>query len=292
MEEAGFSPFLGYALVLIGFCVISIYLYYKTEYAEYFYGLIAISFISKLSGKRRNDFLKTILVLKDYRKLRMIENLIISFPFFLFLLFQQSFLVALLLISLSILMSVFNFDNSLNYSIPTPFSKRPYEFSVGFRNTFYIFPIAYFITFQAIHVENFNLGVFSMLLIVILVLSYYSKPEKELFVWAYNLSSRDFLINKIKIGLLYYTFLNLPVAISLIEFFPDQVTVLVLILLLSYVYIITIILAKYSAYPNEMNIPEGIIIVISLIFPPLLLGIIPFFYIKSIKQLKPLLEND
>ena len=264
----------------------------KVEYAEYFYGLTSISFLSKLNGKRRNDFLKTIFTVKDYKKLRIIENLMVIFPFVVFLLLAQLLLAVLILISISTLMSIFNFDNNFNHTIPTPFSKNPFEFPVGFRKTFYIFPFAYFLTFQSIIVGNFNLGVFSLLLIAIVVLSYYSKPENEFFIWSFNLSSKRFLINKIKIGLLYSTLLSLPVIVPLIIFFPDRTTILMLFLLLSYAYIITIILAKYSAYPNEMNLLEGIIIGFSLMFPPILLAVIPMFYSKSIKQLKTILKND
>jgi hypothetical protein len=292
MIEIGFSPIFGYGLAIITFYGVSVFLFSKTEYAEYFYGLTAISFLSRLNGKRRNDFLKTIFTVKDYKKLRIIENLIVIFPFVVFLLFTQSFLVVLVLISISILMSIFNFDNSFNYTIPTPFSKKPFEFSVGFRKTFYIFPFAYFLTLQSILVENFNLGIFSLILIAIVILSYYSKPENEFYIWSFNLSSKGFLMNKIKIGILYSTLLSLPVIAPLIIFFPDEATILLLFILLSYAYIITLILAKYSAYPNEMNLPEGILIGLSLMFPPILLAIIPMFYSKSIKQLKPILEND
>lgn len=292
MIEIGFSPIFGYGLAIIAFYGVSVYLFSKTEYAEYFYGLTSISFLSKLNGKRRNDFLKTIFTVKDYKKLRIIENLMVIFPFVVFLLFAQLLLAVLILISISTLMSIFNFDNNFNHTIPTPFSKNPFEFPVGFRKTFYIFPFAYFLTFQSIIVGNFNLGVFSLLLIAIVVLSYYSKPENEFFIWSFNLSSKRFLINKIKIGLLYSTLLSLPVIVPLIIFFPDRTTILMLFLLLSYAYIITIILAKYSAYPNEMNLLEGIIIGFSLMFPPILLAVIPMFYSKSIKQLKTILKND
>ncbi|MBK7030860.1 MAG: hypothetical protein IPH45_17355 [Bacteroidales bacterium] len=50
-----------------------------------------------------------------------------------------------------------------NFTIPTPFSKHPFEFAVGFRKTFLAWLFAYFLTIMAISVGNFNLGVFSWL---------------------------------------------------------------------------------------------------------------------------------
>ena len=292
MNDFGLSPILGYLLGFIGFYGISIYLFSKTEFAEYFYGLISISFLPKLSEKKRNDFLKTAFSISNYSKLRIMENLIIVFPFLIFLLYQQSFLVTIILLFLSPLMFILNFDNNFNFTIPTPFSKKPFEFPVGFRNTFFLFPFAYFLAYQSILADNFNLGIASMLLITVVVMSYYSKPENEYFIWSFNLTSKDFLIKKIMIGFLFFSFLILPVILSLIIFYPNETLTLLAFILLSYTYIITIILAKYSTYPNEINLPEGILLGISIIFPPLLLGIIPFFYTKSIKQLNLILDND
>ena len=49
------------------------------------------------------------------------------------------------------------FRTSLNFSMPTPFSKNPFEFTTGFRRTLLIFPLAYALTVIAINVDNLNL---------------------------------------------------------------------------------------------------------------------------------------
>jgi hypothetical protein len=292
MKATGFSPIIAYLIVILGFYAISFLLFSKTEFADYFYSLISLSFISKLSEKGRTDFLKTIFSNRNYRKLRILENLILTFPFLIFLVYQQSFLVALALICLSTLLSVFNFSNNFNYTIPTPFSKQPFEFVVGFRKTFFIIPFSYFLIYQSVLVDNFNLGISSMLLITLIVLSFYLKPENEFFVWNFSTTSKHFLRSKIKIALLYFTLLSLPIIISLLLFFPKEIIIVLAFLLLSYIYIITIIFVKYSAYPNEISLTEGILISTSLMFPPLLLIITPLLYNKSIKQLNNILEND
>ena len=60
--------------------------------------------------------------------------------------------------------------------------------------------------------------------------------------------------------------------------------------LIGFAFLMLIILAKYAAYPAEMNLPEGIMIALCLIFPPLLLGLIPFFYRKAVNKLTFLLK--
>ena len=49
--------------------------------------------------------------------------------------------------------------------------------------------------------------------------------------------------------------------------------------------------AKYSTFVSEINLPEGIIIAFAISFPPLILLIIPYFYTKSIQNLR-LILND
>lgn len=291
MENVGFSPFRGILTAIIGFYGISYYLSSRLDFFEYFYVFISLILVSKIGNNKRNDFLKSIFSKKSFFKLRLIENLILVFPFILFLIYKKFFLFSILLIIASIILSRIVYNN-INFIIPTPFNKIPFEFPIGFRKTFYMFPIAYFLTYQAIIVNNLNFGIFSMLLVGIVVLTYYSVLETKYYVWSFNLNSKNFIANKIKIGLLLFSSLALPIIISLIYYFPNELKLIILFIFLIYVYIITIILAKYSIFPNKMGFSQSIIIGISVIFPPILLAIIPYFYIHSIKQLKFLLDND
>jgi hypothetical protein len=290
MIDFGLPLLIGYTLIPFIFILISNYLFTKTEFASYLYGFIALGFVSRLSEPKRNDFLKSIFNKRKYQKLRAIENLIISLPFLIFLVYKGMFLVAIALILLAVSITLLNFNTSLNFTIPTPFGKKPFEFTVGFRKTFFVFPIAYFLAYISIEVGNFNLGVFSMILIGIICFSYYSKLENEYFVWNFNLSSKEFLLEKIKICLVNFTLLTLPIFIALSIFFFNEVDILLLFFLLCYLYLVTIIVAKYSSFPNEMNITQGILIAVSFMFPPLLLLVIPHFYSRSIKRLNTILE--
>jgi len=96
-------------------------------------------------------------------------------------------------------------------------------------------------------------------------------------------------MQKIRTGVLHTTILSLPILIPLAIFFNTEITTLLTFLLLGYGYLLTVILAKYSVYPNEMNIPQGILISIGLIFPPFLIGLIPYFYHQATTQLKSIL---
>lgn len=290
MTEFGLPPLVGYSVIPIIFFLLSYYLFLKTELASYLYIFLALSFITKLSEPKRNDFLKSIYNKKDYLKLRLLENLIYVSPFLLFLIYKALFFFGLTLVLLAIFIARFNFNIKPNTTIPTPFGKKPFEFLVGFRNTFYLFPIAYFLTYISISVENFNLGVFSLVSITLISFSYYSKPENEYFVWNYNLSPKQFLFEKIKAGLINFTVLVLPIILFTSIFFFQKMHIIIAFYLASLIYITTTILAKYSTYPNKIDLPKSILLTISLIMPPILLAIIPFFYFRSVKKLGLILK--
>lgn len=292
MIDFGMPLLFGYTLIPIVFIFISNYIFSKTEFASYAYILLAISILSRASDTKKNDFLKSILNPRSYLKLRIIENFIWSLPFLSFLAYKKEFIFVLTLVIFSIFMALINLNVYTGFTIPTPFSKKPFEYPVGFRKTFFIFPITYFLTFISISVSNFNLGVFSIILTGLICMSYYSKPEDEYFVWNFNLSAKTFLLQKIKISLLYFSFLALPSIVGLAIFFSEEILVLVSVLLLIMVYLGTFVLAKYSAYPHEMNLPQGILILISMLFPPALLGIIPYFYKQSVLKLSSILNDS
>ena len=289
MIHFGLPLLVAYTLIPSLFILLSYYLFENTEFAIYVYGLIAISFISKLSEPKRNDFLKSIF--NKYKTLRVIENIIYTLPFSLFLLYKNQLIFSAVLNLFVTCVALLNFSTNLSIPIPTPFSKKPFEFTVGFRNTFYIFPIAYFLTYISVTVGNFNLGVFSLLLIGITCFSYYSKVESDYFVWNYNLSSKEFLLEKTKTCLLNFSLLSLPIIIILGIFFFSEIDLLLVFILLCYAYLTAIIFAKYSSFPNEMNLSQGILIGSSFMFPPMLLIFIPLFYSQSIKKLNTILND-
>ena len=289
--DFGLPLLISYTLIPLVFILLSNYLFQNTEYAIYIYGLIILSLVSKLNEPNRNNFLKSIFNKSKYHQLRIIENAIYTLPFTLFLFYKNQFTFAILLNLVVITTVLLNFNLNITNTIPTPFSKKPFEFTVGFRKTFYIFPIAYFLTYISVSVGNFNLGVFAILLIGITCFSYYSKIENEYFVWNYNVSPKEFLLEKTKTCLINFSLLSAPIIITLSILFFNYIDILIVFILLCYAYLTTIVFAKYSSFPNKMNMSKGIIIAISFMFPPILLVFIPLFYSQSIKKLNTVLND-
>ena len=143
----------------------------------------------------------------------------------------------------------------------------------------------------AIHVDNLNLGLFALFLVFLTTLTYYLKPEPPYYVWIHAESPRRFLINKLRRASINAAFLAAPIFISLWIVYPADLKLILGSLLVGLLFLVTVILGKYAAYPAEMNLISALLLFINLYFPPLFLAIVPFFYIQSIQKLT-LLLND
>ena len=112
----GLPPIIGYLLAIILFVGGSWYIFSKTEYAAYIYAFFALSPLTYLSETKRIDFLKSCFSAQDYSKIRIAENLVLVFPFLIFLGFKNEWLVLLGLTLVAIIFARIHFKNQLNYT--------------------------------------------------------------------------------------------------------------------------------------------------------------------------------
>jgi hypothetical protein len=289
--EFGVSPIFVYLIVPFLFFHASNNLFLKTDYASILYSIFGLILIFQFGEKKKNNFLKLTFNKIEYLKIRIFENSLIICPFVFFLIFKQFYIEAILLLFVGISFALITFKNSFTLTIKTPFFKHPFEFCIGFRKTFFVFIIAYFLAFMSINVNNFNLGVFSLLLVQLTCLSYYVNPESSFYVWIYSMSPNEFIKYKFRTIIIYSTILCLPIVISLAVFFTKDIYIILGILCLSYLFILTGMLAKYAAFPDKITIREGVILAFLAWFPPILILVIPYLYIKSVKKLNTILND-
>jgi len=290
LKEMGINPKIGLLFGMVLFILSSKFLFHKTEYANWIYLIVAISLIFRLGDRKRNDNLESIFPSQDNFVVRLIENGLYALPFISFLLFEKDFLTVFILIPIAGLMAFFRTTQYLNKTIPTPFKKFPYEFIVGFRKTCWLVIFAYFLIIKSIHVGNYNLGLFGLALIFVISMFYYQKPEPEFFVWIHSCQASEFLKAKFLNSIICISILSFLGLIGMIMGFSSNWLTTIFVYLGGYIILGSMIMAKYSAYPHEMNIPQGVLYALSLMFPPMLLITIWLFYTKSIKRLKPILE--
>lgn len=288
--EFGIPVFIGYLIILGGFFIGSEKLFQQVDYANLIYIVLYAGLTLQLSNFNRNRFLQSCFSQEKYFKLRLVENYLLGLPFIVFLIYKQNFLVILFILVLAAILSYIKFDAIFQKTIPTPFSKKPFEFTIGFRKTFYAFAILIFILIKAIEVTNLNLGIFSIVACFAMIFSYYSFPENSYYVWNFGLTPKEFLWNKIRVSLQYSSYLVVSFVAILCFFFFKEFESILIFIFLGYLFTIAGVLAKYSAYPEKMNVVQGVFLAFSLYFPPLLVVVIPIFYFQAIKNLKIILK--
>ena len=286
LKEMGFIPVVAYLLIVILFLAISFYLFERVDYAQYIYSVFPLFFLSRLSDRQRNDFLKITFRERQYKTIRLIENVLVTVPFALFLCWERCFLSIIPLIVISILFGLVNVKKAVSIVLPTPFSKHPFEFSIGFRNTFYLFPVPYYLTAMAIVHNNFNLGIVALVFLFFLICTFYFRSDNSYYVWIFNLSPTCFLRYKIKKAILYTFSLCLPILLSLSLFYWQNSWILLLGFLWGCIFLTMVIYAKYAAYPDDIGVSETLILVFSAVFPLMIFH----FRNKAIEQLKTVLK--
>ena len=289
-RDAGVVPIFAYFILTIGFYILSNFLFKTTEFAVYLYPFLYINLIGRLSETQRCEFLTICFGDNQFKKIRIAENLFFTIPFVSFLLYKQLIIPILFILLVSLILALLNFRTKFNYTIYSPFSKRPFEFTTGFRNTFPLFIVAYLLVIVAASVSNFNLGIFSLMIVFGSSFSFYLSTENEYFVWSYNLNPRKFLINKIKTALLYSSALTIPIVVLLSFYFQQSIGLLFTFLLIGWGWVICTIVIKYSSYPNEINIPNGLLLALCLTLPPMLVILTPILFYKAEKRLENILK--
>jgi hypothetical protein len=252
------------------------------SYASYLYIGIGLFVSTSLGRKKHTRFLQLCFPSHQFWKVRMLENVLFILPFGIFLCYKTAFLEAIIILVGAILLSFVNHLELRSFVLQTPFGKRPFEFIIGFRNTFWVFPLLYGLTSIGIVVENFNLGIFSLLVIFGCCMSFYTTPEPIYYIWMHNKSPKEFLAEKLKTAMLYSSFLVLPVVIGLsFSFSLEKVQLTLIFFALGLGLLALTILGKYSNYPSKVPIFQMLAMLVCLIFPPLLIIVLPFFYKRA-----------
>ena len=286
IRRLGINPWVGVISFLLLFVGFSIVLFQKTSLAPYVYAVMGLSFVAAAGERRKNQFLKNIFPRNHFRQIRLLENAFCAMPFIIFLLIRQSWPAAAALAVVSMLLSFYNHAGRTRFQIPSPFSKFPYEFTVGFRRAWFLFLASAVLTGIAVRYQNFNLGVAGFLGFFFICISFYSDNDPLFFVWIYARCPRDFLTGKIKTALRYGFLLSLPWLATLAIFNPGRILILFLVEITGLLYIVLAVVAAYTSFPGQKSITRLLQFCVALLFPPLLLLVIPLFFQRAVGRLK------
>ena len=287
--EFGIIPWIAYLLLIAAFVIISYIIFQRVEHAQYLYSAIAIFYMYSQQDNAKSRFMESLFSITDLYLVKVFENLSIAFAFAIFLIYKSHYLTAIGLMASCFFLSIKTNESNFTLKIPTPYSKFPYEFSIGFRKFYLVLAILGTVYCIGLFVENFNLSLVCILLIHFVFMSFYSDKEPKEIVWLHHHSPKDFLLYKIKVAFIYTFSSTIIFLVALCFFFPIDMKIAILLYFLTFFYIVLFILMKYAVFPRVINLPTGIIFFGSILFPPILLLLIPMYYSKSIQKLNPIL---
>ncbi len=283
--DSGIHPLLAYLLLLLLLIGGGVGLFSRTHYAAPIIVLIAAWSMLSLSENRRVAFLSGIFGDRKAKSVRVVENISVSIPFAMLLLFYQQWLWCLMLIVCSVLLALSRLNTAFDVVVPTPFAKRPYEMMVGFRKALLVIIAIYTLAVIAGYNGYYHLCVFALLFLFLVCMSFYNVPEREYFVWVHAMSAQIFLLKKMSVASYGATLLALPVLVLLLLFFPNEAVNTLLFFGLGMLYLWLMVIAKYTSFPYEVSISVGVLMAMSLSFPPFAIVLIPYFFNRSVKRL-------
>lgn len=292
LKDNGFNPIVTLIAAALGFIYASAWLFQTTTYAKHLVVFFAGMYSVRLSEKSRNQFLQTCFSTPKYYLVRVVENTLLNLPFCFVLMYQRQWLFAGLLVLLALLFALFPLNHAFNKTMPTPFGKYPFAFVVGFRKSYLFLLIPYFLAVMAVLYDNFNICIISTLLVFGITMSFYSKPESPFYVWIYNCRPQAFLKEQILLAFWQSFMLTSPIFVLSGLFFFEKWVLLLISTLLGFGFLSAMILAKYAAFPEEINLSQGIVFMLSLYFPPLMVVLIPYFYKQAVRKLTTILPDD
>jgi hypothetical protein len=147
------------------------------------------------------------------------------------------------------------------------------------------------LTVIAVIVDNFNLGMFTLILNMFVICSFYLQDENVYYVWEHAMTPAQFLFCKTKTAFIYSLLANSPVILTLSIFYPEHIPAVLICFVLGLMYLMLSIMLRYDMFPEKSNASAPVVMIVCLLFPPLLAAMIPYKSGQAMKQLKQILKQ-
>ncbi|RJE70421.1 hypothetical protein [Reichenbachiella sp. MSK19-1] len=290
VREAGIHPMVIYVLLIGVFAFVSLLLLEQVEHGQMIYVGLGVFVVSAIKPNER------FLMQMAHRQvfwIRVFIGLILTVPFVLFLGFYGGYLEIGGLLVMTWLLSVKSFSPVFSSRVvPTPFAQRPFEFMIGFRRSYLVLVLSFTLSLVSVYVDNFNVGLFSLSVVLLLILGFYSYTEPRYYVWNFAGSAQQYLRQKLCFLLINTMILIVPICMVLFIGFSEMYLGVVAVVVLGLLYIILAMLIKYAYLHRGLDVLKSILFVCCLFMPPLLLVLIPLIYAKALKNVTSTLWSE
>ncbi|MGB3802351.1 MAG: hypothetical protein WA952_21195 [Lewinella sp.] len=267
----------------------TVYLYDRFAAAPWILIGLTMGALWPLSAGKRYDGIRQHFSLRDARLIRLTEHLFAGAPTLLLLLYFKSWLAAIAWLPVLFVLARIRRGGIGPFVLPTPFRRRPYECTAGFRRYGWLLALVYFVAWQGVAAGNVNLVRFTGVACGLLVMSFYATTPPPELVHQYRASAPRYLADKLRTATLAYGLFALPVWIALLFRWPGGWALHLLTALLGGLYVVAMIVVRYASYPHEPAFPRSVAHVAGMLVPPLLLVLLVGWYREACRRLSLLL---
>ncbi|MGY6521207.1 MAG: hypothetical protein ACXIUD_05730 [Mongoliitalea sp.] len=293
IKENGYPLFLSIIFYLFIFILASYAVFEKFYFPQYIF-LGGIFFVLGMRfNKEKRFFLTYINGEKTSRLISVIENIIVIAPFALVLFFYGYIVEIILAFLIAIFIGLKKSETFFKNAIPTPFFNFPFEFQIGFRKYFIFILLAYLIILFRADEIKYEAELSSFLGLFAIISTFYSSNiEDPTYLIINKRNAHEFLLQKLLTSFLLTNLLVFPMLSILIFKATFSLNELGLFYAQGNLFILFVILAKYSVFPNRISLAEGTVVAVSIILLPIFLITFPRFYFKAYRNLNQFLSND
>ena len=283
--------------VLVGMFTLFLYTSATDKLAAQLISLGVVAAIIAVQIKRADKlFLKT--NFPNYKTLILVEYLIISLPFVAILWVHNQWFASANFLALSLVIQI-EFKarfSSLNTKLQTLVPSNSFEWKAGLRSYLFLLVSVWFITaLGSFTVAAVPVGI---LILGVLVFSFYERAEPYQMVVAYELKASSFLLWKIVRHIQLFSILIIPLLVLFVWFHAALWYIAVAEFFVLVSIQVFAILTKYAFYvPNSKSAAAQTIASIGLLgglfpgFLPVIWAISLWFYYKSVRNLKYYLDD-
>lgn len=291
INSLGIGRFL-FLAILFFFFIAGTYTYSVNQDGTIFLSAIYFTIILTIHFKRDDHmFLKC--HVEQFRIVYIQEYLILSLPLTISIIIHGHFLIAsLLLISLPILSIITIKKRSLilNTRFERLIPAAIFEWKAGMRSNYIVLTLVWLISL----ITSFWVGSIPIAILVIglLVVNYNNRMESLPMLLAFEYNSRKFLYTKVRLNLLVYSILLLPLLITFLIIHANYWYISMILYALACLLITYSIFLKYSFYEPNVNVTVnqtfialGATGILLPAFFPMTIALLIRFYFRAIKNL-------
>lgn len=286
----------------------------NVEYIKIWIPVHALIFLSIHFSRKDKDFLRMI-TNRSYL-IFFTEYTLLSLPVFIAFSIHGNWM-GLLIIPLLFLVAILRFTLATSFSgigklLLNPLSSQSgptllkiigtgnpflFEWNSGMRGPYILFLGFVYLVVACFSFTGYVAHI-GMVILSILISTFYSQGEPRMLIESYSNSARQFLFRKVSINYKYLTIIFFPILLTSLVFQTEMWYLLLLALLISYIIQLLAILIKYGLFHEnsnlERNAPILILSVIGVLLPfiwplPIIIGIRS--YRKAIKNLNPYFDD-